>query len=186
MVTLKHRDRRGPNEIVLIDGVKYDLDGEGCVEVPEEAVGKLTASPLWKDPSEWAESDRIRKAAALPVTGGQRRVRTAAELSALGVEAGISVEQQAEMARIRDEARAAETLRLAKKLGVKIGEAHPAPKLVPELVSEPTEDPEPEAEEITISDDMTRAELMAIAKANGLEVKRTMKKAEVLALFEQE
>lgn len=93
MPKLMHATRRGPGEIVLVNGVKLELDEQGCVEATVDQAAKLLQGGLWRDPEHWAKHPKAPIAAPTPVgapTGG-RRVRTQAELAELAASEGGGV-----------------------------------------------------------------------------------------------
>jgi hypothetical protein len=94
MPKLMHATRRGPGEIVLVNGAKLELDEQGCVQATVEQAAKLLQGGLWRDPEHWAKHPQ--KAVAVPpplsdAPGAGRRVRTPEEMAAVAAEAGVSV-----------------------------------------------------------------------------------------------
>lgn len=156
---IQHKTRvggPGTDEIVLVNGVKYALDATGCVDVPADAAKKLMAGEMWRAEGAWGA---IRRAAADTVPeaqNGARPVRTPAQLAAL----------------------AAAT-----------GEVEPKAPEAPEVP--PAEEPEvppaeeaPAEDEIVVSADMSRNELLSIAQRVGLALPSTATKAQILTALE--
>jgi len=179
MVRLQHKHRR--DGIILVNGVKYPLDAEGCVEVPEDAAAKMTQGGLWGEPGKWPQG---AAAIAPPVAiGGARRPRTRAELEAFAEAEGIPMPVSASIAvpspppapvaesKVDAAAEATETVGL--NAGVMAG--HPEP--------EPEE--EPEGETIRISRETPREELARVAKQVGLKVPKHASQADLFELLKR-
>lgn len=173
MVVLQHKRERGPGEHILVNGVKYELDAEGCVEVPESAAAKLTAGAMWRTKEEWdAVRDQIADATPPPAAPGQgRRVRTKAELAAMAEVNGLPApdvkgeEDDPKQRAIMDddpEAQAAEAA----------------------LQQRAERAAEGKNEVVEVSEDMTKAELLSLARDVGLKVNKHMTKSEILAAFD--
>jgi hypothetical protein len=162
MPKLQHETRRGgpgTGEIVLVNGVKYELDAAGVVEVPEEAAAKMLQGPSWRSLGHWAGKEAVMAAATPPVTNGARPARTKEQLAAAAAEAGIEVSKPAE----------------------------PKPEPTPVVAAEPAAaEPAGDEEEIEISEDMSKSELMEVARKVGLTVAPSMTKAQIITLLEQQ
>lgn len=155
MIRLQHEFRRGgPGEIELVNGVRYELDADGCIEVTPEAADKLLAGERWRDPSHWAGMRSKAPVSAPEITLGARRPRTRSELEALAQSEGIAIQTPTE----------------------------PTPD--PVSAAEPEAATESETETIEVGPDMTKAQLLRIAKEAGYVVKPAMSKAQILATFE--
>jgi len=166
MVKLQHKRDRGPGEFVLVNGTKYELDAEGCIEVSEADATKLQLGGVWRTKEHWDQRrDKIASATPPPSAGGGRRVRTHAEMLALAEADGVVLEEPAEDRAIREKDPlivAEESKRLAK------AEA--------EVKGEDT---------IEVSEDMSKAELLSLASDVGLKVNKNMSKAQILTAFDE-
>ena len=159
MVKLQHERKRGPGLFHMVNGTRYEIDADGVVEASDEDAAVLAEGRLWRHLGEWPDA----AATAAPASGGGgRRVRTRQEMLAKADEAGVKLPE-------------AETTPEAET---------ETPEPV-EAAAEPaaTDDDD---EVVTVSEDMTRRELLAIAKANGYAVGRNMNKAQILSLFDTE
>jgi hypothetical protein len=96
MPKLMHATRRGPGEIVLVNGAKLELDAQGCVEATVEQAAKLLQGGMWRDPEHWAKHPKAPVAPPMAAPAGGRRVRTQAELSELASSEGVPQAMTAE------------------------------------------------------------------------------------------
>lgn len=168
MVKLQHERTRGPGEIVLVNGTKYEIDEQGNIECSEKDAEKLQMSPKWRPPEHW-EAIQHKVVAATPppsAAGGARRVRTKEELFAMADVNGIPLEEAE---------KPAEAIK-AKDSEAKQVDAEQAEKAAAELKGQ---------EVITVSEDMSKVELLKLAADVGIKAHAGMKKSEILDLFEQ-
>lgn len=169
LIILQHERERGPGEFVSVNGVKYELDADGCIEVPEDAAKRLTAGAKWRPKTYWdARRDQIAAATPPPLmAGGARRVRTREELLAMAEVNGIPLEDAKEAI---EEPKAID----AKDEVVQTADAQAKAQAQAELVGEET---------IEVSDQMTKQELLNLAGDMGLNVNKSMTKAQILDAF---
>jgi len=169
LIKLQHERDRGPGEIVLVNGVKYELDEEGIIELPKDAAAKLQAGRKWR-PVEYWDARRHKIAVATPpvVSGGARRVRSRNELIAMADVNGIPMED-AEAA--LDESKPIGDKDAVAKSAAVDAETQAAAELVG-------------ADTIEVSDQMTKSELLTLGRDLGLKVNQQMSKADILSTFE--
>ena len=154
MVRLQHERNRAP-EIVLVDGTVYPLDDQGVVEVSEEDAKALLQGAKWRPDGHWGARQQAELVTPKALGPAGRRARTREEMLALADGAGIEV---------------------------------PAPVVEVPEVPEP-EVPEAEAESgdvevIEVDESMTKAQLLAAARAADIRANHNMSKKELLALFD--
>ena len=162
MVKLQHKRDRAP-DCVLVNGRKYALDANGVIECSEEDAEKLMLGSCWRAPEHWAGKEKaiavtMPQVPAAPDAG--RRPRTKDELLAAANADGWAPEAPAPEA--------------------------PAPEApAPEAPAPEAPVGDEEQETITVSDDMTKAELLTLAEEIGIKVNRNMSKAQILEVLEK-
>jgi hypothetical protein len=197
LIEIMHQQRRGPGEAVTVDGQTYQIDAEGIVRVPPAAAEKLLQGAKWRSPAFWkAQGIAVTAATPLPQSGRRgegRRVRTRDELVAVSEATGVPVERldQAKPIEAGDEAAAIEQAAveaLADDEGVvtlqEPAEASDSPEAPDDAPAPQDEADDATGDEIVVSEDMTKKELLALAAEVGVQVQRDWKKADILAAFE--
>ena len=170
LVQLQHERDRGPGEVIRVNGTTYELDEEGCIEAKPADATKLQLGAKWRLKSYWdARRDQIAAATPPVDAGGARRVRTRKELLAMADVNGIPLE---EAEKSIDEAKAIEE-KDPEAVQVVIDQKA---KAEAELKGEDT---------ITVSDEMTKAELLSLGADVGLKLNKAMSKAQILEAFEE-
>ncbi len=169
-VKLQHERDRGPGEFVLVNGIKYELDAAGVVEVPEAEAAKLQMGAKWRPVEYWDKRRHLIAEFTPPVVqGGSRRVRTRDELLATAEASGLAVEEPA----VEQPAAAAAIESrdpIAKKAEADV-KAHAQAELQGEEV------------EIVVSEDMSKSELTKLARDCGFRVDKKMTKSQIIDLF---
>jgi hypothetical protein len=146
MIKLQHRVRR--DGVVVVGGVVYSLDEDGCVEVTDEHAGWMREGSQWGVVGTWPVLDKVSKIE--PAVGVGRAPRSKDEIREVLIEEGwASGEEESET---KEE-----------ELELKEGE--------------------PKVEEITISPQTSRMELIRIARRLKIRTKSSMTQLELFELL---
>jgi len=168
MPKVQHQTRREGR--ISVGGTIYEIDSDGCVDASDEDAAGMLRGKKWKLEGEWAEWQLAVSATAPPVIAGARRARTRDELLGLAEAEGI---QGASAALEREHAEPP-------------AEVAPAAAEPPAAAVEPpaaAEGEVEEVEEVVISMDMTKADLVAVAEQLELDV-RGKTKAQIIEAIE--
>ncbi len=183
MPKLQHQSRRGPDEFISVAGQRIELDDKGIVEVSKEAAGKLLQGAKWRVAGTWG--DRLGLGAAglvaMPeIVNGARAARSTEQLRAVAGASGVSDEeidkQEADAKKAGD--KRAEVLAEAK------AKTDADAKAQADAAASKGEDDQGTEAEISVSDKMTKKELLAAAKKAGIKADMSMTKSEILDEFE--
>lgn len=169
LVELQHERERGPGEFVLVNGTKYELSADGCISATVADAAKLQSGNKWRPKSYWdVRRDKIADATPPATDSGARRVRTRAELLAVADVNGIAMEEA------------------EKSLDASAAIRDKDPEVVKaDVAAQVKAEAEVSGEEtITVSDDMTKTELLLLGTDIGLRINRNMSKAQILKAFE--
>jgi len=186
-ITLQHRHRvggPGTNEVVLVGGASYPLDENGCVEVPAEAAEKLLQGKAWR--SSWgALRLGVSHDPAAGVVNGARRPRSAAELHAAAAANGEFVDNSPKPRPfVANPAEPPAPEQVAEASGIDEGPADDSTEGPAEASADVAPSAITDAEEIVVSGDMTKAQLLSVAEQAGIAVSSTMTKNQILEAFE--
>lgn len=154
MPRLQHQTRRDGG--ITVGKTRYELDSEGCVDVPEEHAAKLSQGAKWRPEGHWKAWERKITSSTPPIVAGARRARTRAELLGMAEAEGVSGATEALASESEPEAAPA-----------------PEPKMATEVGDEP------EAGEIEIGMHMPKPELAAVAEQLEINVDG-MTKAQII------
>jgi len=175
---IQHKTRvggPGTGEIILVNGNKYELDAEGCVSVPAAAAKKLLAGEQWRVAGGWGAARRAAADTVPESQNGARPVRTPAQLAALAAASGDVPDAGIPTAPAPADVPPAP-----------VDDVPPAPADVPpaDAPSAPADAPPAQEEEIEVSSDMSKNELLAIAEKVGLQLPPSATKAQILTALE--
>jgi len=192
LVELAHPWMREP-EGQTIGDTRYMVDASGCIRVTPLHADWVLQGGEWK-PKALLEKQGLIVKSATPeiIEGAGRRVRTKEEMAAIANSQTMVVTEPAE-------APEPEPAPVSESTAI----TEPAPEETPESASSAIVDGDPEAaeaaartersavagldgepQEIVVSEDMTKVQLLDIAKAQGIAVKAAWSKAQILEAFE--
>ena len=146
MIKLQHRIRR--DGVVVVGGVVYPLDDNGCVEVTDEHAGWMREGSQWGIVGAWPILDKVFKDESI---GAGRAPRSKEEIREVLIEEGWASGDRWETETKEEE------------LELQEGE--------------------PKVEEITISPQTSRMELIRIARRLKIRTKSSMTQLELFELL---